>query len=204
MKIIRTKNPVREITLPTTLEECSVSFFVKFAGLSHKSELERLAGLLDMDVETLMGMDASDVDTEIYSGLMWWIDAAEQLNSYPVPKTIRIDGQVVAVPKDLKEKTFGQYIELKNLIKAIDNNPENYFSNIVAAFSIYMAPVLGQSRERVEQLAQGLKIVDVYPIVSFFLRKYRPLLSDSRKHSGLLTRLKRAGRALTVLRSTVI
>lgn len=172
MKNIKVKSYNLDISLPIIIEECTTDFFLKFSSLSEKTELEIIAGLTGLSLLQVEKLNQVNLDDEIFSALTWWSKIGE-LNNYEVPKYIQIEGISYKVPKDLRSKTLGQKLEIKQMIQEINGDDKStFFDYIKPCFAVYFAPILGKDKEEVEKLTGGLKIIDVYPVANFFLSKY--------------------------------
>lgn len=185
MKTINIKNYNKSFQLPTCLEECTTEFFIKYAKLSIKEgikEIDIISELSGLSVDTLNSLSHINLDDEIIDTLSWWGEGTKELLKLKVPKTIRIEGKVVQVPSDLSERSLGQKLAIKQVMIDSVDSPEKFFDSIPKAFAIYFAPMFQYSTGGMSKTAMHQKIIDIYPIVNFFLNKYRRLLKDGIKY----------------------
>ena len=171
MKTITIKSKGLSFTLPMCLEECTVEQFVKIAKLFELTEAEVVAGLSGLSLDEVMNLTYTSLDDEIFFTLFWWKDI-EKINKLPVPNTIKINGRVYDVPKELREYTLGQKLEVKQIIQGIDGkDTASFYDAIIPTFSVYFEKIVNVSRKEMEFTTSKLLITDVYPIFNFFLLK---------------------------------
>lgn len=171
IKIKQKGRVINEVILPTCWEEVNTEFFTEFNRVSLLNDAMALLEVsTKLSKEALLQCEDINLDDLVYETLSFWGEYAPLL-AYSLPPHIIINDKKIKVPTDLEAHTLGQKLELKSLV-----NQENAFlNNFIEIFCVYFTPLVGVSREEMREITKTLRIIDVYPIVGFFLRKYNAL-----------------------------
>lgn len=167
-----------DIRLPGAAEEVTTQFFIDFCKVSREGELSLLSHYSGMTEQELLRLDYTQLDDEVFGALAFMGDLQNSLPLMDIPAYVYLfeNGEGLKVPKNLEFINLGQKLRLKKLIQDFQNedgtiDEDLYLDSIVKAFVIYFQPLTDLSEEQLETIVRDMRIIDVYPVISFFLFK---------------------------------
>ena len=174
---IRSKKHKFDFELPSCKEEVTTKFFIDFCKISQHGEIAILSHYTGLSEQELLVLDHTSLDDEVFGALSFMHDLITTLPMLDVPYEIKIyeSEPPIKVPRDLNLQTLGQKLRIKQLINSfnteegVDN--DMFLDCIIPCFVTYFAPLIKENEEKLEWITENLSILDVYPVVNFFLFK---------------------------------
>ncbi len=166
------------VDAPDRWSEVTVAHFINPHFLSGDS-ISLLSALSGIERNTLLN-SKEDIAGQLMRMVGFLSIDAEGFNIKGLPKTFRLRGVECLVPKDIELERVGQKIMLQDAMV----KHKFIYSAIPEAIAIYLQPSLNEGvfdDAQLEDLIEEvklLKIVDVYPIASFFLSKWKLLIKN--------------------------
>lgn len=117
-----------------------------------------------------------NVEADILPRLDFMKDAPE-LETRPVPKTLKIGEKEITLPKNIRLETFGQKVSLQSTINKSIGKPHDLFLIIPAAVAVYTypqyfnAPLDSGKLKTFTELIGTCSFLDVYSAGKFFFLK---------------------------------
>lgn len=165
-----------EVNAPTEWSEVSVDIFCNPFFLSRDS-ISLLSALSGIERTTLLN-SKEDITPQLLKMTRFINEDPEGFQRKEKPKTFKLRGKDCVVPLDIEMERVGQKILFQDsLVKH-----KFIYEGIPEAIAIYLIPELTEDGQfddsMVDEVAEEvrqLKIVDVFPVASFFLSSYKRL-----------------------------
>lgn len=165
----------RMVTIPTSWVDMTAAMWLRVMEMPKDADdFDLISALSGEKKELFLKSKDTNLDMKFFAHMGWY---GQPLNfaEINVPKMIKIGDKEVKIPMDLGYKTLGQKIYLQQIVK---QKLENIEMALPYAFAIYMMPeYTGKDFDAddvdgfIEEFVWGMRIIDVFPIGSFFLQK---------------------------------
>lgn len=177
MKIIKVSG--KPVTIPTSWVDVTVEQWLRIMQMTdYSDQMELIAALSGESKGFFLSSKDADLDLKFIVHLGWYAEPPK-FAEIPIPKTVKLVmdevEKEVKIPTDIGFKTLGQKIYLNNKLSEL---VESVNLALPYAFATYMMPLFTEKDfddeaidEFVTKYVNKMRILDVFPVGSFFLKK---------------------------------
>lgn len=163
--------------IPSSWDEVTVAQFIKLAsdGDCVNPVAKTIAALTGIDYDIIESMQCDVSDSVMQS--ISFIGNVPDFSKMKAPAEIKIGEQVLTVPKDITEETFGQKIMIQQKINDCIESGKDLSTLIPFTIATYFQPAYfnekysGKKAEQLEELTNQCKIIEAFPVANFFLSR---------------------------------
>jgi len=168
------------IDVPDSWESCSTEVFQRIIGQWEPEKEIRERSRLGL-FNLMVGMeltgeeDDQDLEMAIWECTRFVYEETLDFTQLPLPKSLKVGGKVIDIPKDLGRLRIGQNIHVRQELQAV-RDPNEAMSIVTA---IYLQPIhdggnfdFHRAKELEKEILR-MPITQIYPIGFFFLTKLR-------------------------------
>lgn len=199
-----------KFSIPSSWDEVSTELFFKLAKSDKKDYIAMLSILSGVEYKKIAQARELNLDEVLAPHLAWTNDKIDWENM-PIPTEINVRLKTLKVPTNLELESFGQKIVLEDKLRECMTGSKgdvNLPELIPYAFSVYFCGKYYEkdfSKVLLNQflhLVKDMPIMTVYPIGSFFLKRYvgfGNLMRSDLKPKGIWMKLRQGFKTLISL-----
>lgn len=196
-----------KFSIPNSWDEVSTDLFFRLAKCDKSDYIALLSVLSGIEYKKISQARETDLD-EILAPHLAWTNEQIDWEGMKSPTHINVRLKTLKVPTNLELESFGQKIVLEDKLRECITGSKgevNLAELIPYAFSVYFCSKYYEkdfSKVLVNQflrLTMDMPIMTVYPIGSFFLKRYvgyGNLMRSDLKPKGILMKLQRGLKGL--------
>lgn len=184
----------KSIAFPTSWADVSVRQFneikkIDVADERYNSICKMLEIFTGISATEWFEMEASEVDTNTILLMLEFCKDPIQWDSLKAPESIKIGGKDITIPKDINMSTYGQIVVFDTKVIPLIHSEGSISSVVHSAVAIFLQPLITGKKFNADLLAEtenqilDLPIYQVFPLASFFLRRYFSYLIESENSS---------------------
>lgn len=197
-----------ERKVPQSWGETTLNQFYKLRNIDDNFKFsEDVAIMTGLDKSIFLDSDNIEFDAKIYP-VLEWMENKFDAHTYPVPDFVEVNGKKIARPKGIALGTFGQKLELQNLLTNAEKTAKDEIDCFAHALAIYLQPGYTGSKfdsDKAKELIPHIlemPLSQSWPLASFFLSNYGTYLKRNQSNFRILIHRKRFSQELTSLRSS--
>lgn len=175
--IAKYKETEIKFNLPQSWEDITLYQYIELSKWDRKDLIQLFAVITGIDYDVFFNCESEGINDLLLTNLEFLKEPLD-LEALPLPKEIEIDGKKLEVPQDITQKTFGQKISLQLYLAEAVKNEKSKIDCLAFAIALYFFPEIAQDKynedeaKKIIPLIEKCKLVEAYPIGSFFLNKF--------------------------------
>ena len=142
-----------------------------------------IAAITGIDYDELFELEVEVIDSEILIDAVSGLAHPPDWESLPIPETLKVGAKTIRVPKSIRREPLGPKIVTQEALAHAESVGEPYHmagAKIVAAY-LYKDyypehnkehGITEENLQELEALVQQLPVVEVLPVVNFYVRRW--------------------------------